>query len=161
MKSGASITGTKEVVVRLQRIRGRAEHPRRVWSAVGRLVSREVRKQFATEGANFGTPWKPLKPEYRAWKSREYPGRGILVASGSLRSGFTSRPMDIERISDKEGVYGSSSPLAVFHQFGTHSHQTGEQILPPRPILRVTRKLSKSVAETIARYIMDGRLEGP
>jgi len=37
-----------------------------------------IGRNFETEGQYFGEPFKPLKPAYRRWKEKKYPGRKIL-----------------------------------------------------------------------------------
>ena len=43
---------------------------------------------FETRGSVIGETWKPLSKKYAIWKSQHYPGKGILEATGNMKSGF-------------------------------------------------------------------------
>ncbi len=43
---------------------------------------------FKTEGAVIEEHWSPLKQAYAARKQKLYPGRGTLVATGTMKDGF-------------------------------------------------------------------------
>ena len=43
---------------------------------------------FETRGRVIGETWKPLNKKYAIWKSQHYPGKGILEATGNMKSGF-------------------------------------------------------------------------
>lgn len=61
------------------------------WPRLVPLFINWMRRQFESQGIYWtGAPWRPLTPEYAAQKAREFPGRGILIASGSLRRGASS-----------------------------------------------------------------------
>ena len=49
------------------------------------LFSGEV---FDTQGAVIDESWSPLKKAYVLQKSKKYPGKGILEATGTMRKGF-------------------------------------------------------------------------
>lgn len=146
----------REVAVDIKVIRGRAEDVSRVWPSVGQYLSREVRKQFVTEGAHFGTPWKPLKPAYRLWKIRNGFSRKILRRTGELLQSFTGRPMDIERYQRQEARFGSDLDKARWHNFGTK--RNGKRVNPPRPILKVTPAVRREVKNIVQDWITKGRV---
>lgn len=94
------------------------------------LLEKAVEKQFAAEGggANRGH-FAPLSKAYAAQKEKDYPGRPILVRTGTMRDGLTK-----ESSAYAQRAY-SASQLA----FGTMGvpyasfHQTGTDELPDRP----------------------------
>lgn len=45
---------------------------------------------FDSRGGIIGESWKSLSPKYAAWKSKHYPGKGILEATGKMRRSFKS-----------------------------------------------------------------------
>lgn len=46
-------------------------------------------KPFVSRGSIYGKVWPDLKPAYKSWKARKYPGRPILVLRNKLATGFT------------------------------------------------------------------------
>jgi phage virion morphogenesis protein len=137
---------------RMNAIKKRSRSPEPAWRKVGSYLSSEVRKQFVSEGAYFGEPWKPLTPKYKTWKLAHGGINKILRFNGDMMRSFTSRPMDIERYMGHEAEYGSSDRLAVFHHGGTHRH--GKQVNPARPILVLTPDMSVHIRQIIANYLM-------
>ncbi len=49
------------------------------------IFSNEV---FTSQGAAIDEKWSPLKKAYALRKSKAYPGKGILEATGKMRNGF-------------------------------------------------------------------------
>lgn len=133
----------------------RTSIPTPAWRKVGALISREVRLQFATRGGNFGTPWKPLTPEYAARKKAMGFPRQILVMSGKMRNSFTQRPMDIERYQGQRAVFGSNERKVAWHQYGTR--RNGKRVNPPRPMLKLTPVLRRKIVKAVESYIVSGR----
>lgn len=157
MSVKVTVTGGKKAKARVRAMRERVNHKEPMWPAVGRAIAREVRKNFNSDGAYFGRPWQPLKPEYRAWKiSQGYP-RSILVMSGELRDSFTNYPMDITDIQGDSAQFGSSNQKAVWHHYGTH--RNGKRVNPPRPILYENPALVEVVTRVMAKYVIDGEVE--
>ena len=84
-----SIEGEKQLVRRLRGIRVEAAD----WRPAFDQASRELRGIFAndvfqSQGRAIGTRWPPLKPSYAAQKARQYPGKGMLEATGQMRQSF-------------------------------------------------------------------------
>lgn len=153
---GVTIRGDAgKVKRRLGTFERRADNIRAVWPRVGRYMSSVTRRQFTTAGTFLKTPWKPLKPEYKLWKVRNGYSRAILIKTGEMRSSFTSRPMDIEEYHSDHAIFGSSNPLAVYHQYGTR--RNGRKILPARKILVTNKMVRSEIRDIIAKYIIDGR----
>lgn len=103
------------VQARISGMSARAENAEAVWPRVGSYLSRQINRQFVTEGAHFGRPWKPLQPSYRLWKIRHGYSRKILVQTGQMRESFTKRPMSIEIYRKDSATFGSSNPKAGWH----------------------------------------------
>lgn len=147
------VTGTRNASIKITDMRLRMKNLEPAWVKVGSYLSQVNRRQFATEGAYLGKPWKPLKPDYLQWKVRNgYGGRKTLVQTGALRASFTSRPMSLEVISGNKAMFGSTDRKAVWHQHGTH--RNGKRAIPARPIIVKTPKLSRDIADIIAEYIV-------
>jgi phage gpG-like protein len=143
----------RRVAKRVRSIAGRAEDVTPAWPKVGAYLSRQVRRQFATRGKHFGTPWKPLKKQTRLQKTKLGFPRIPLVRTGDLRKSFIGRPMNIEIKRPQSAVFGSSLNKAVWQQFGTK--RGGRPAIPPRPMLRITPVQSKEVGDIIRKFVMD------
>lgn len=140
---------------RLRTIEKRADNPEGAWPRVGAYLSRNVRRQFVTEGSHLGRKWKPLKKSYRLWKVRNGYGRKILVQTGSMRDSFVKRPMAIEDYRGRSAVFGSDHPLAPFHQYGTR--RGGKRAIPARPMLIITKEVRQDIREILAKYVTGKR----
>lgn len=144
--------GSKVIAKRLRLLAKKVDNPETVWPRVGSYLSKEVNQQFVTEGARFGTPWKPLEPKYRLWKIRHGYMRKILTMGGQMKKSFTGRPMDIEEYKGQSARFGSSNKLAIYHHGGTH--KDGKRVNPPRPILIVTPDMSAHIRDILKDYLL-------
>jgi phage gpG-like protein len=151
-----TIRGDKAVKKSLTEMGERARSVEKAWPSVGSYLSNQVNQQFVTEGRRFGTPWRPLKPEYKLWKMRHGFSRKILRQTGKLKESFTGRPMDIEEYRGNSATFGSSLDSAVWHQKGTR--RNGKRVNPPRPMLVATKEVRLEVKRILLRYITRGRI---
>jgi phage gpG-like protein len=101
------------------------------------LFTRDV---FESEGAVYGRRWAPLDPEYSLWKSTNYPGRGILEATGTMRRGFRG-------ISTNEYLL-IRNPVDYLK-----NHQNGIGV-PQRIVVDLQRKQRQKVEEILTTDIM-------
>lgn len=147
--------GNRRVTARLETIVRRNKDYRRAWPRVERYIRSTARRQFTTYGAFLGRPWKPLNPEYRAWKIKKGYSPHILVQTGEMKRGLTSFPMDFRRHYRKSARFGTNNKLAVFHQNGTR--RNGKRHLPARPILKATKRVRIDVKNIIRDYLIDGK----
>lgn len=95
------------------------------WPMVVPLFIKWMGRQFDTEGAYASGGWPRLSPEYAAWKAVNYPGKGILQATGKLR-GAASRPS--RRVTPNTLVLTIHDPKLAYHQQGGGN-------LPARPLI--------------------------
>jgi len=148
----------RKVEWRIKAIEKRTDNLTPAWRRVGSYLAAGNRKQFTSKGVYYGTPWKPLKPDYQQWKTAQGYGRRMLVLTGAMKVSFTSRPMSIERYYKKSAVFGSDNQLGVYHQHGTHHN--GRQAIPARPIMVKNRKVVRDVRDIIGEYVAHGKI-GP
>lgn len=142
---------------RLRAMGARIDNPTPVWPRVGRMLSLAVRRQFLTRGSYMGTPWKPLKPDYRLWKVLNgYPWQ-TLVMRGDLRDSFVQRPMSVETYLGKSAVFGSDDRKVVWHQFGTF--RNGKRVNPARPMLVLNGMIREEIVDIVRSYVR-GRGDG-
>lgn len=153
MGASMRISGDRKVSRRFKDLSNNAQDVEKVWPKVGSYMSREVHKQFVSEGRHFGTPWKPLKPATVLEKRRLGYGRKILLRTKELRSSWTGRPMDIEEYRGNTAVFGSSNQKAIWHQYGTRN-KNGTRVNPPRQMLKVTPQMAADIRKMIADHIM-------
>ena len=146
--------GTNAARRRLNGVQRRVDYPDAAWKKVGAYLSREVRKQFMTRGANFGTPWRPLAPSTRAEKRRLGYPPAPLVRTGVMRRTFVGRPMQIEVYAGQVAFFGSASQVARWQHGGTF--RNGRRHIPPRPILKVTPRVRKDIVRILDRHIKKG-----
>lgn len=139
------------VVVDIRTQERRVKNMTPMWRKVGSYIAAVNRRQFATEGAYLGKPWKPLKPEYLQWKVKAGYSKKTLVQTGSMRATFVSRPMLVEQYANKSALFGSTHPLAPYHQYGTH--RNGKPAIPARPIIVANAKLARDIGDIIVEYV--------
>lgn len=149
------VTGGDKLRRELRRREQNIKQPDPAWRAVGRYLAREVRKQFSTKGAHFGTPWKPLAPSTVAAKRRGGWPRQPLVRTGQLKRDFTSSPLDIERYEGSTAVFGASSDVAGWQQYGTK--RNGRTHIPARIILKITPTMRREIRDILDQHINGGR----
>lgn len=99
---GAVLT-VKELNALLQDVGTKVQNLRPVFVRIDRDIDRELREQFATRGAHFGTPWAPLSPatpevrirrrmvsERARAKARSNAGADTpLIDTGAMYASFT------------------------------------------------------------------------
>lgn len=100
----------------LRKLKGSEElfaNPNPLLQMIAEELYRVARVSFERQGAPDGTPWRPLSARYAKWKSKRFPGRGILRLRGqlirSLKRGIEGRT-----------AWVSEGPLAhaAVHQYG-------------------------------------------
>lgn len=64
--------------------------------------------------------WPQLSDSYRAWKEKKFPGVGILVRSGTLKSSMTKQGAqgNISLIGKTSAIFGTSIYYGIFHNEG-------------------------------------------
>lgn len=91
------------------------------WSPAFQVIAEDVlepyvRRAFESEGSSEGEHWKELAPS----TLRGRPNTPILQITGALMRSFQAGGGDhVEEISPRRLVWGSASPLALFHELGT------------------------------------------
>ena len=81
---------------------------------------------FETRGRTIGETWKPLNKKYASWKSQHYPGKGILEATGKMKSGFKYKA------GRQEVVIGN-----IVDYFRYHQSNKSRSKLPRRVMLKL------------------------
>lgn len=123
------------------------EHAAKNLKPVFRWAREDLRKTYTDHFlSNGGGTWKPLDPEYGAWKSSRYPGAPTLIRSGKLFQSVSK--LEIDEIKDMSARFGTNAEVAKFHQYGTWS-------MPKREIIFEPPMFARRLAEKIADHIED------
>ena len=91
---------------------------------------------FETEGQIIGENWAPLSEQYQEWKTKNYPGRGILERTSKLRQGFEAIP------TATYCIIRNAVPYGVFAEFGTSK-------MPPRVFMKLDQERGVIIRDMI------------
>lgn len=132
-----SASGFDEIEARIEKLVELCADLRLFWPLVVPLYVGWMGSQFDSEGSFFGEQWAPLSDDYAAWKTVNYPTRGILTAEGDLRSAAqsparfptaTSLTLRIESFEKARGPGKGRTIEPEWFQDGTNN-------MPARPLL--------------------------
>lgn len=121
------------------------------WGELVPIVADAVERMFRTEG---GGTWEPLNAQYAAWKSRNYPGAGILVRTGEYFRAATTPggAYNVLEVGDDHLTFGVEGlDRAVYHEEG-RGH------LPARPVfslLESDSELIEQAAQELSDFITE------
>jgi len=133
-------------------IEGAARAASDISPAMPAIVSRfhvQMDRRFRDQGAGGpGGPWTehPLSPMYAAWKARKFPGKGLLEATGALRTSL---------VSFGEGSVTEYGPNSVFISSSVDYagyHQTGTTTMPRRAPIDPSDRDAAEWAVEVWRY---------
>lgn len=142
--------GGKEVRAKLGFVIKDSDNLVPAFNQIARIFWRAEADQFDTEGARGGVPWEDLKEPYRSRKSKTFPGRPILVATGLMRASLMGGNSNaVFSVSPTQMKIGTSVPYARFHQSGTRK-------MARRPVIMMTEDDAKEFARQIQLHIMKG-----
>lgn len=126
---------------------------RPVWPEIEQVFYRIELEQFNSEGARGGQRWQALSPAYRQWKEKHFPGRPILVRTGTLKRSLTvigTTGSESIRESDEMSLtLGSRVPYAIYHQRGTSR-------MPARPPMQIQRNDMGKIVSRMWRFAERG-----
>lgn len=107
-------------------------------------LKREASQVFQQEGPG----WQPLSRAYAYRKSRQYPGKKILVRTGRLKDSYINNPHT--RYNRHSLEFGPSSDLARIHEEGRGK-------TPKRSVLdSMARNCRRTVGPLMSRYLTRG-----
>lgn len=134
------IVGLPELEARLNRVIAAIGSLLPEFTEVGKILTEYYgTAPFFSEGNVYGEQWKPLQPAYAAWKERKYPGKGILVRSGTMMGNFRSRPTPMSVTID--------NPTSYFAK-----HQLGKGV-PQRVMMQLEETQKKMVIDSISESL--------
>lgn len=121
---------------------------------IGERIRSTIGRQFQTEGAYGGAPWKPLNPEYAAWKESRVGPNPMLVFTGKMRGAMLSERAFT--VTPRKLVYEPQIPPVEGDPHGERAawHQRGSGDNPQRKMvelpLHVRRSMDREFVEWIA-----------
>jgi phage gpG-like protein len=137
------IQGSKEVRAKLRRLGTSLYDLRSPMNEIGNQAARYYANQgMNSQGGVFGAAWTPLKRRTLARKSRTYPGRPPLVATGKMRDSFTFSA------SSKSVLVGNNAPYFKYHQ-----STLPRKRLPRRQMMGINAPVKKMVRDIISEEI--------
>lgn len=114
------VVGEKQFARAFSRFGDQIKDFRPLWDKIVGSFRRIEAEQFGSEGGTGSGGWRPLSPQYAAWKAQHYPGAPILVRKGALKASLVGiTGYTIDRRTPDSLLIGTSIPYALYHQKGT------------------------------------------
>lgn len=147
MNVSVHVTGDREIISKLSALGPKLMEFSAAFAILGRELSNYYSsKAFASQGGVFGNSWQQLSPVYAARKGREFPGRGILVATGKMQQGFNFN------VTPDTLVIGNDTPYFKYHQ-STEPRSK----MPRRPMLGVNAEV-KAIVTTVIQADVQSKI---
>lgn len=128
-----------------------------LWRFLKLLFKSWIGATFEKSGARRGhARWKPLSPEYLAWKTSRHVGRrgntyGPYASKPLIKTGHLQSNFKVLNQSEKRLSFGTQVPYAQYHQEG------GERGRPPqREIVFVTNKDRDDISGVVRKWVIKG-----
>lgn len=144
--------GVSQLLAKFNRLEAQVKDWREAWAEIADDFYKVEQGQFSTQGGRGGHAWAPLNPAYAKYKNARYPGRPILVRTGSLRDSLTgsSGPSSVNEQNPLEMRIGSNSKIGSYHFHGTRKMPARRPIdLTPKDKSRWMKTLHEFVARVI------------
>jgi len=145
LKISFEVTGEKQINRAFDAAAKAFEDFTPVFKELGKRFQSYEKQMFDTEGGISGSRWATLSPGYRAWKSINYPGKGILERKGTLKKSLTS-PQAVHELEKLSAAYGTTVPYAIYHQKGAGN-------MPARKPIKLSKKERHNWTRELHRYI--------
>lgn len=129
--------GLSETEERLAKLAALVDDLRLFWPLVVPLYVRWMGEQFDQEGGFWTEHWQELSPDYLAWKTEHYPGKGILTAEGDLRHAAqspTRKALPHELFLTVEPFVKARGP-SKGRRIDPDWFQSGTNTMPARPLI--------------------------
>ena len=110
-----------------------------------RMIVEDSKANFAKQGFNFGTAWRPLASSTRSQRARlgYNPARPILVRSGGLRE------------ATREGILTKDTATVVNKSRIAVYHQKGGSKIPKRMVLGISDRVQRAIEIVFGNWIKD------
>lgn len=157
------VIGARKAAAHLRSVAANLLDLSRAFEDIGGFYRGQIRSQFTGRGFLIGVsgPWQPLAYETTFYK-KEHKGQP-LVYTGELMESWTNRsdPYNINDVQPQKAQFGTSNPLAHFHQFGTSQQHSspeavGRRHIPPRPVVLGNDVLDQYIVYSIGKQLFSG-----
>jgi hypothetical protein len=154
-------SGFTELDAKIARLIELVRDLRPFWPLIIPLYVEWEGQQFDSGGEFWGDPWAELTPDYAAWKTEHYPGRGILMAEGDLRHAAqsprrvataTTLLLTIEPFQKQRGPGAGRRIDPSWFQEGTDT-MVARPLLPTSGLL--TAAAEAEISEAANRYFQE------
>lgn len=143
MQVSVVISGNKQLKSKLKRIAASFSNLSPAFNSIGEQMAHYYQTQgFLSQGGVFGGDWKALNRSYAVRKSKRYPGRPPLVASGKMISGFRYDA------SNTGVIVGNRMPYFKYHQ-----STLPRKKIPRRATMGVNDPIKNIIHDAIAKDI--------
>lgn len=149
VKFALEFYGDVQLSREIARIAERPKDARPVWQFLADRFAVYERGQFSSHGRYGSGGWAPLSPGYAAWKHKHYPGKPILVRTGTLKASLTARPFGVDVIENAFMAVGSDVSYGRYHQQGTPH-------MPRRRPVELSEAERRRWIRTLQRYLITG-----
>lgn len=111
---------------------------------------------FESEGAFEGkSKWPKLSPQYARWKSRNYPGKDMLVLRGGLKQAVTSPKARGSIYQETKTSLTMGAEIMVNGWNLVALHQFGTRKMPARPVIELSNRQKKRWVDIIRNWHYD------
>ena len=145
MKISFNIEGEKALSRRLRIVTKGMKDFKKPFDKTGKYLRDFIKDDvFETRGRVVGETWKPLNKKYAIWKSQHYPGKGILEATGNMKSGFKYKS------SKQDVVVGN-----IVDYFRYHQSNKPRSKMPRRVMLKLNETNKQRIVKFFHSDIRD------
>lgn len=168
VKVNFSVFGKKQIDLTLDRFNLNDRDMMPLWLSLRRSFVYYMRRQFASQGGEFGKVWPGvISDRYRALKSLYYPGKPTLEASGRLKDSLTKEPLLFQRYTQRSVELGTNVFYGRIHHRGVSRNtkmafKIGDEWvhirgLPERQIIGMNASMRTSWRKKIQRFLVRGQ----
>lgn len=144
--------GDEQLNRTLVRFSEHAHDARPAWRAIRRDFIALEKAQFRSQGQAGSGGWRPLSPDYAAWKARHYPGKTILRRTDELFRSLTVGPA-VNVVERQFMIIGSDVDYGAYHQAGGPN-------LPQRRPIELPEFTRTRWVKILQRYLVTGEVLG-
>jgi len=157
-------TGLEDVRDRFQAMWARGQDLSPAWEVFLTWWAVGNKEHFASRGARWRTPWKPLAPRTIRDKRAQGWIMDPMVRTTRLRGELVRRPLGVEHITASTVTAGTDIEYAIFHQRGApRAHLPRRKLIDADAVAR-----EGAIGSVIVTWIVNGvpdisgalRLEG-
>jgi phage gpG-like protein len=166
-----NITGSDIAKQKLFKIESRVKDFSKPFQIINTLFEEYQRQAFESEGSATGRAWAKLSNRYQWWKSKHFPGKGILEATGKMKGSLVSTNAYTKKVIEPlVFTRGTNLNYSSFLQGGTGDRGVGISVgtpsgkmmtmpsrgMPARPFIRMQKVFWDKVTSLLEYWIKAG-----